>query len=88
MNPQPIIPTNISRVEPTVHFSAENVDNRDDVSVMKIVMQIPYPGAEYVIYPECARQAADIPTNNAHWEIGPLQTLTRNKSKATPATRE
>ncbi|RDW79216.1 uncharacterized protein DSM5745_06068 [Aspergillus mulundensis] len=83
--------SNISYGKPSAAYGAfrcQNTSDPDDVAFMKIIMQIPWAGAEFVSSTERAKQAdnTNLP-RYAQWEIEPLEILTKNNCQAAPHIR-
>ncbi|KAL3462100.1 hypothetical protein BJX64DRAFT_288641 [Aspergillus heterothallicus] len=68
-------------------FLCNNVDNTDDVAILRILMQIPYGGSEYAIHAERARQATLTPNGTTQEELDAVRLLSENHCTAAPRIR-
>lgn len=67
-------------------FACRNTKT-NELAVIKILMQVPWEGSEYVSASERAKQATTTLPDNAELDVNPLLILTENKCTAAPLVR-
>lgn len=67
-------------------FECRNIKS-NEIGVVKIVIQVPYRGSEYVSARERRKQASQVLTRHAKIDIKPLLVLTVNKCTAAPRVK-